>query len=59
MRRDLHLARHCGKHGTRSNCNTNRNAITASLMSPPQAALRSPIEHRDRPRRRETAGGHG
>jgi hypothetical protein len=24
-------------HGTRSNCNTNRNAITASLMSLPRA----------------------
>jgi hypothetical protein len=33
----LDLARHCGKHGTCSNCNTNRNAITASLMLPPRA----------------------
>jgi hypothetical protein len=25
----LALAHYCGKHGTRSNCKTNRNAITA------------------------------
>jgi hypothetical protein len=33
------LARHCGKDGTRSNCKTNRKAITASLMSPPRERL--------------------
>jgi hypothetical protein len=33
---------HCGKHGTRSNCNSNRNAITASSISPSRAASRRP-----------------
>ena len=39
------LARHCGQHGTRCNCNTNRNAITAWSMS--------------RRKRRTTAAGSG
>ena len=29
---------HCGRHGTRSSCRTNRRAITASLTSPLRAA---------------------
>jgi hypothetical protein len=33
------LARYCGRHGTHSNSNTNRNATTASLMSPPRERL--------------------
>jgi len=29
----LNIARRCGKQGARSNCNTNRNAITAPTKS--------------------------
>jgi len=44
---------HCGRHGTRSSCKTNRNAITASSISPPPPHCRGKGRWFPRPTVRE------